>query len=78
MHDLHRLANISYDYVLKLFDELRRIRKEAIRPVDDKHLSEEDEENILFLLDRIVQASAKLPAFYYASDPQAEDEHETG
>lgn len=72
VHDLHRLANVTYDYALKLFEGLRRMRKVEIANEAQKHLSEDDEENIIFLFERIVIAAAKLPKFY--EDPAAAEE----
>ena len=73
VHDLHRLTAIAYDYAIKLFHELSEIRKEALRPEVDKHLSPEDEENITFLFEQIVKASAELPKFY-SSEPSNDDD----
>jgi len=67
VHDLHRLTVIAHDYAIRLIYELNEIRREALRPEVDKHLSPEDEENITFLFEQIVKASAKLPKFY---DPE--------
>jgi hypothetical protein len=64
VHDLHRFTTIAYDYVLRVFDELREIREEAIIPEVDRHLSPEQEEHVTFLLEQIAKATAKLPEFY--------------
>ena len=60
VYDLHRLTAIAYDYVIRLFDELSKIRKEALRPEVDKHLSPDDEENITFLFGQIDSQTAKV------------------
>jgi hypothetical protein len=73
VHDLHRLTVIAYDYAIKLFHELSEIRKEALHPEVDKHLSPEDEENITFLFGQIVKASGKLPKFYGSEPPNNDD-----
>jgi hypothetical protein len=59
VHDLHRLASITYDYVLNMF----KVGHPVAAP-RDMELSEEEQENIVFLLGQIVKTSAKLPEFY--------------
>lgn len=41
LHDRHRLTAIAYDYAIKLFHELSKIRREALRPEVDKYMSPE-------------------------------------
>jgi hypothetical protein len=56
-----------------MFHELSEIRREAMRPEVDKYLSPEDEENITFLFEQIVKASAKLPKFYSPEQSNNDD-----
>jgi hypothetical protein len=59
VHDLHRLAGITYEYVLNMF----KVGHPVAAP-RDMELNEEEQENIMFLLGRIVKATARLPQFY--------------
>ena len=68
VHDLHRLASITYDYALNVF----KIGHPQTSPQSDMELSDDEQENIVFLLEQIVKASAKLPQFYV--DPSSADD----
>jgi hypothetical protein len=69
VHDLSRLASITYEYVLNMF----KVGHPVAAP-RDMELREEEQENILFLLGQIVKASARLPEFYNEPDSaEAED-----